>query len=236
MTAVTAARSSTRRTRGRRGRARRVLSGVLAVALLVVLLAPLLVAARVVQVAARDERVPADAIVVLGASQLDGRPGPVLQARLEQALELYEAGLAPVVVTTGGNQEGDRTTEAESGQAWLVDNGVPAEAVVAVAEGADTYDSLVPVADLARESGWDGVLVVTDPWHVYRVRTIADTLALPVAGASPTRTGPSTDVATRVVSYVVRETGGVLFHQLSVGVDELRRLVPGLQGLPRPGA
>jgi len=172
---------------------------------------PVVVAVRVVQVAGRDERVPADAIVVLGASQLDGRPGPVLQARLEHALHLYREGLAPLVVTTGGKQEGDRFTEAGSAETWLVGEGVPAESVVAVPEGGNTLDSLAPVAELAATSGWDrGVLVVSDPWHVYRVRTMADDLGLPVAGTSPTRTGPSTEVPTRVVTYVARETAGVI--------------------------
>lgn len=214
----------TRPTPGRRGRARRGVRAVLVLALLALLLLPVVVALRVVQVAGRDERVAADAVVVLGAAQLDGEPGEVLLARLEQALELYQEGLAPVVVTTGGNQEGDRTTEAESGREWLVDHGVPDDAVVAVAEGGDTYDSLVPVAALAREQGWDGVLLVSDPWHVYRVRTMADTLALPVAGASPVRVGPSTEDTSRQVSYVVRETGGVLVHQARVVVDRLTGL------------
>lgn len=200
---------------------RRAVGAVVAVSLLVLFLLPALVAARVVQVADRDERVPADAVVVLGAAQLDGEPGEVLQARLEQALALYEEGLAPTVVTTGGNQAGDRFTEAGSARDWLVERGVPAEAVVAVPEGRDTYDSLVPVARLAEDSGWTGVLVVSDPWHVYRVRTMAEDLDLPVVGASPTRTGPSNEIATRVVSYVARETGAVLVHHGTVLVERV---------------
>jgi len=187
--------------------------------LLAGLLVPVVVAARVVQVAGRDERVPADAIVVLGASQLDGRPGPVLQARLEHALQLYQEGLAPLVVTTGGNQEGDRFTEAGSAETWLVEQGVPSESVVAVPVGGNTLDSLVPVAELAATSGWErGVVMVSDPWHVYRVRTMADDLGLPVAGTSPTRTGPSTEVPTRVVSYVARETAGVIVQAVGASV------------------
>lgn len=204
----------------------RAVRAVLVSALLVLLLLPVAVAVRVVQVAGRDDRVPGDALVVLGASQLDGQPGAVLQARLEHALHLYQDGLAPVVVTTGGNQAGDRFTEAGSARDWLVAAGVPADAVVAVPSGQDTYDSLVPVAELARDSGWDGVVVVSDPWHVYRIRTMADTLALPVAGSSPTRTGPSTEDTGRVVSYVARETAGVLAHQGAVVLDRLAALVP----------
>jgi uncharacterized SAM-binding protein YcdF (DUF218 family) len=215
-------RPATRRRRD--GRAGRVVGALVALGLLAVLFVPAVIAARVVQVADRDDRVAADAIVVLGASQLDGRPGGVLEARLEHALGLFREGLAPLVVTTGGNQEGDRFTEADSARDWLIDNGVPADAVVAVPTGQDTYESLVPVAVLAREQGWSGVLVVSDPWHVYRVRTMADDLDLPVAGTSPTRTGPSNEVATRVVSYVVRETGGVVVHHGSVLVERLAGL------------
>jgi uncharacterized SAM-binding protein YcdF (DUF218 family) len=218
MAAVTS-RPTARRTRS--AGLRRVVGAVVALTLLALFLLPAVVAARVVQVADRDERVSADAVVVLGAAQLDGEPGEVLQARLEQALALYEEGLAPTIVTTGGNQEGDRFTEAGSARDWLVERGVPAEAVVAVPEGRDTYDSLVPVAQLAQDSGWTGVLVVSDPWHVYRVRTMADDLGLPVAGASPTRTGPSNEIATRVVSYVARETGAVLVHHGTVLIERV---------------
>lgn len=202
----------------RRSGAGRAVRAVVSLVLLVALLTPFAVAARVVQVASRDERVAADAIVVLGAAQLDGTPGRVLQARLEHVVELHGQGLAPVVVTTGGNQAGDRYTEADSARTWLVDNGVPADAVVSVPVGGNTFDSLVPVAELAAQSGWQqGVLVVSDPWHVYRVRTMADDLDLPVAGTSPTRSGPSTDHPTRVLSYVARETAGVLAQQLGLG-------------------
>ncbi|WP_336923590.1 YdcF family protein [Aquipuribacter sp. SD81] len=199
-------------------------------ALLAVLVVPAVVAVRVVQVAGRDERPQADAVVVLGAAQLDGEPAAVLESRLQHALDLYEAGVAPVVVTTGGNQEGDRFTEAGAGEAWLVDRGVPAEAVVAVTEGGNTYDSLLPVSRLAADRGWEGVVVVSDPWHVYRVRVMADTLGLPVAGASPVRDGPSTEVATRVASYVARETVAVLAHQGAVALDRALALVRGVTG------
>ncbi len=221
MSGVTLRPPPPRQTRGRGvGRAlRRAVGRVVALLLLAALVLPLAVAARVVQVAGRDERVPADAVLVLGASQLDGRPGPVLEARLEHALDLYEQGLAPRVVTTGGNQAGDRFTEAGSAQEWLVEHGVPAEAVVALPVGGNTIDSLVPVAELAEAEGWQlGALVVSDPWHVYRVRTMAGSLGLPVAGTSPTRTGPSTEVATREATYVARETAAVLVQHTGLSV------------------
>lgn len=181
--------------------------------LLGALLLPVVVASRIVQVAGRDERAPADAIVVLGAAQLDGRPGQVLTARLEHSLLLYREGIAPRIVTTGGQQEGDRFTEAESGRRWLLDRGVPDEAVVAVPVGGNTYDSLVAVSDVARAEGWERSLVVTDRWHVYRVRTMADDLGLGVVGASPTTTGPSAGSPWSSLGYIGRETAAVLVHE-----------------------
>jgi uncharacterized SAM-binding protein YcdF (DUF218 family) len=176
------------------------------------------VAARVVQVAGRDERVPADALVVLGASQLDGRPGPVLEARLEHALELYRRAWR-----RGGDhrrQPGRRPLHRGRQRPDLAGRQRgPPDAVVAVEVGGNTLDSLVPVAALAQESGWQqGVLVVSDPWHVYRVRTMAGRPGPPVAGTSPTRTGPSTEVATREVTYVARETAAVLVQQAGLSV------------------
>ena len=138
----------------RRGAGGRVLRSVVALVVLVALLLPVAVAARVVQVASRDERVAADAVVVLGAAQLDGTPGRVLEARLEHTLELYEQGLAPLVVTTGGNQAGDRFTEADSARTWLIENGVPADAVRGAEGAAAPWGS---AGELARE------VVATEP-------------------------------------------------------------------------
>ena len=77
----------------------------------------------------RDDRRPADAIVVLGAAQYDGRPSPVFRARLEHAVQLYADGVAPVLVVTGGKAAGDRTTEAAAARRFAVSHGVPAEAI-----------------------------------------------------------------------------------------------------------
>ena len=84
----------------------------------------------VLRTGALDERLPADAIVVLGAAQYDGRPSPVLEARLDHALILYEAGLAPVVVLTGGIGAGDTTSEAMVSKRYLEARNIPAEALV----------------------------------------------------------------------------------------------------------
>jgi uncharacterized SAM-binding protein YcdF (DUF218 family) len=122
-----------------------------------------------------DQARPVDAIVVMGAAQYDGRPSPQLAARLDHALELWPEALAPMVIVTGGKQEGDRFTEADASAKYLVDRGVPIDAIVLEDEGTTTYESLRNVADSVSETV-DSVLIVTDPYHALRSRLIADAL------------------------------------------------------------
>lgn len=144
-------------------------------------------AARVVVEGRDDQTRASDVLVVLGAAQLDGEPGPVLSDRLEHALDLYEQGVAPVVVTTGGNRPGDRFTEAGAGRDWLAARGVPQDALVAVETGGDTLSSLEATARVLDERGWRSAVVVTDGPHVLRSRTMladlgVDTVASPAPG------------------------------------------------------
>ncbi|WP_234401580.1 YdcF family protein, partial [Thermobifida halotolerans] len=111
-----------------RGRPRgpgRLLLRALALLVLVAVALPFATWGWVWYTARQDERPPSDAIVVLGASQYNGRPSPVFEARLRHAAELYEEGVAPAVVTVGGNQPGDNFTEGGSGARWLGEQGVP---------------------------------------------------------------------------------------------------------------
>ena len=101
---------------------------------------------RIVDVGNHDDRRPADAIVVLGAAQYNGRPSAILKARLDHAIELYEAGLAPYLVVTGGKAEGDRTTEAASARAYALSKGVPDQAILVEDKGRTTLESLRGVA------------------------------------------------------------------------------------------
>jgi uncharacterized SAM-binding protein YcdF (DUF218 family) len=157
-----------------------------------------------------DDRTPADAILVLGASQFDGRPSSVLEARLEHAKTLYEQEVAPVVVTVGGGRPGDRFTEAEAGAAYLRERGV--DEVVAVGEGNDTLRSVQAAERVMSERGWSSVVVVTDPWHSLRARTMADDAGLQ-AQTSPTRAGPSVRTRGTQVRYIARETAAFLYYK-----------------------
>jgi len=135
-----------------------------------------------------DQARPVDAIVVMGAAQYDGTPSPQLAARLDHVVELWNQGLAPVVVTTGGNRPGDRFTEAEASANYLVERGVPAEAILQENQGSSSYESLVGVRDLLADRGVDRVLLVSDPFHMLRTRLISEELGLQ-AYVSPAQLG-----------------------------------------------
>lgn len=130
--------------------------------------------------ATRDEvgERPADAIIVLGAAQYNGRPSPVLQARLEHSLTLYRRGVAPLIVVTGGRQEGDRTTEASVSAAFFLKNKVPDSRIAREVQGRDTYESLAATARFLRQRNVSDVVLVTDGYHARRVKAIAGEVGL----------------------------------------------------------
>jgi uncharacterized SAM-binding protein YcdF (DUF218 family) len=136
-----------------------------------------------------DEARPADAIVVLGAAQYDGRPSPVLAARLDHALELWQQGYASKIVVTGGRRPGDRFTEATASADYLIARGVPDSAILREVQGTSTWQSLAATARILRNRGLESVLVVSDPYHSLRARETARELGLD-AHSSPTLTSP----------------------------------------------
>jgi uncharacterized SAM-binding protein YcdF (DUF218 family) len=180
---------------------------------LVVLLVLLVVGGTAVSVwwvARQDDRPSSDVIVVLGASQFDGRPSSVFKARLQHARALFEDGVAPRVVTVGGSRPGDRTTEAEAGAAFLRERDVE---VVAVAQGRNTLQSMEAVHALMQEEGWESAILVTDPWHSLRSRTMARDSGIEDAQTSPTRAGPSVRTRGTQVRYIARETLAYLYYK-----------------------
>lgn len=168
---------------------------------------------RVWSVAREDHRADSDAVIVLGASQFNGRPSEVFAARLDHAARLYRAGVAPRVVTVGGKRDGDRFTEAEAGANYLADHGIPRSALVVVGEGHDTLASLRAAAKVFDERKWATAIIVTDPWHSLRSRQIARDLGID-AQTSPTRSGPANQSRSTEWHYVVRETGAYLYYRL----------------------
>lgn len=162
--------------RARRWR-RRILRGIglLVLALLLYVAVTFL---QVWRASSRDDLARADAIVVMGAAQYDGRPSPVLEARLNRALDLYERGLAPRIVVTGGRQAGDTFTEATSGYNWLRSHGVPDSAILKEVHGRSTVESLQATARFLGEQGFDDVLLVSDGYHALRALGIAREVGL----------------------------------------------------------
>ena len=136
-----------------------------------------------------DHDRPVDAIVVMGAAQYDGRPSPQLQARLDHVVELWTDGLAPMVIVTGGNQPGDRFTEAGTSEKYLIAHGVPEAAIVGEDTGRSSWESLRNVAERADEWGVRSVILVSDPFHSLRIRLMAEELGL-TAYTSATDTSP----------------------------------------------
>ncbi len=136
-----------------------------------------------------DSASPAEAIVVFGTAQYNGVPSPVLAARLDHAIELYRKGLAPVIVVTGGNQPGDEFTEATASANYLIRRGVPDEDVLREVSGTSSWQSLAAAANFLDERDITDVLLVSDPFHSYRIRAMASELGLE-ARSSPTRTSP----------------------------------------------
>ena len=167
-------------------------------------------AASVWWVAREDVRTRSDVIIVLGASQFDGRPSEVFAARLDHAKVLYDGGVAPVVVTVGGSAPGDRFTEAQAGATYLARRGVR---VVPVGVGRDTLQSLrAAAAELGRRH-WTTAVLVTDPWHELRSRRMAGDLGIR-AVTSPTRRGPANRGRGVELRYIGRETAAYLYYRL----------------------
>lgn len=137
----------------------------------------------------RDEAKPADVIVVLGADQYDGKPSPVLKARLDHAIELYRAGIAPTLIFTGGVGVGDTVSEAEVGRRYAVRQGVPREQILIEAAGLSTEASMITVKGLMDERSFSSAVLVSDPFHMLRLRLLASGMGIR-AYSSPTRTSP----------------------------------------------
>src|SRR5205807_6916730 len=159
-------------------------------------------AAVVVAVAltgAHDEARSADAIAVLGAAQYNGRPSPVFRARLDHAAALYQRGLAPVVLVTGGVGSGDTVSESEVGRRYLLKAGLPEGAVVGLPAAASTSASLAGVAEWFSGKDDRRVLLVSDGFHMLRLRIIATRLGLQPftspAPNSPIRSNPRRNAA-----------------------------------------
>src|ERR1700734_254597 len=143
---------------------------------------------RIAQEGSRQEPHAADAIVVFGAAEYSGRPSPVLRARLDHAFDLFQRGLAPVVITTGGAAADPSFSEGGVGRDYLERRGIPERNLIAETQGSDTAQSAVRVAVIMRANGLHSCVAVSDAYHVFRIKQL-----LEHEGISPVYVAPRPD-------------------------------------------
>lgn len=161
-----------------------------------------------------DEARPADAIVVLGAAQYNGVPSPIYRARLDHAINLFDEGVAPTLVMTGGKLPGDTTTEADAGRAYAIAHGVPEEAIIVEDRGRTTLESLQTVGEIFRERGLGTAVFVSDRTHMLRVLRIARDQGVAAFG-SPTRTSPIDSSPSERLRATMHEIGALGLYFLA---------------------
>ena len=171
-----------------------------------------------------DDQRPADAIVVLGAAQYDGRPSPVFAARLDHAVALYLSGAAPVLIVTGGNRPGDRTTEAAVARKFAMDRNVPSSAILVEDRGRTTLESLQGVGGIMRDHGLRSAIFVSDRTHMLRVLRMAQDQGV-VAYGSPTPTSPIDQEWSRRLDATRHELGALALYFVA-GVAPIDRGAP----------
>jgi uncharacterized SAM-binding protein YcdF (DUF218 family) len=171
---------------------------------------------RIYDVGRHDNRRPVDAIVVMGAAQYNGRPSGVLRARLDHAIELYQLGYAPYLITTGGNLPGDLYTEAETGRNYAVAHGVPESAIILENSGGSTAESIRNVRRIMEERGLHTALFVSDRNHMLRVLRLADDEGI-VAWGSPTTTSPADNDPSMRFNAFMHELGALGYYAFLQG-------------------
>jgi len=155
-------------------------------------------------------RTSADVIVVPGAAQLNGAPGDVLLARLQEAKRIADLGYAPLIITVGSGAPGDRTTEAASGKYWLTRHGISKKKIISLPSGRDTLTQTKTYISEMRSRKIYNVIIATDPYHCQRAMTMANDLGA-VATCSPVQSGPNNLENSRS-RYLIREAGAYLAY------------------------
>jgi uncharacterized SAM-binding protein YcdF (DUF218 family) len=132
------------------------------------------ISSKIIAESSKQDLHPADAIVVFGAAQYDGRPSPVFRARLDHAFELFQRGLAPAVLTTGGPASDPSFSEGGVGHDYLVHRGIPESSVIAETQGSDTAKSAERLAVIMRANHMSSCIAVSDAYHVFRIRNLLE--------------------------------------------------------------
>ena len=153
----------------------------------------------------RDRAQVSDAIVVLGAAQYVGRPSPVLRARLDHALDLWQRGMAPRLIFTGGTGIGDTTSEAAVSRVYALNHGVPDTAILTENNGRTTRESLAAVSEIMHARQMRTAILVSDPFHMLRLRILSSQYDVD-AVTSPTQTSPISANRGQALGYVLSES------------------------------
>ncbi len=162
-----------------------------------------------------DEARPADVIMILGAAEYRGKPSPVLKARLDHGLELFRDKLAPLILTTGGAGGDPVFTEGEVGRDYLIHRGVPSESIIVEAESESTMQSTAAASEIMRRMGLKSCIVVSDGYHIYRVKKMLEAQGMKVYG-SPRPDAPRSD--TRQWWMYLRQSVGYLLWSVGIRV------------------
>ena len=157
----------------------------------------------------RDEARPADCIVVFGAAEYSGHPSPVWRARLDHAYNLFQRGLAPIVITTGGSGGDPRFSEGGVGRVYLMGRGIPEQDIIAETQADNTDESVERVAAIMNENGMHSCIAVSDGYHIFRIKKMLERRGFTVYGAPRPQTRPPSKwhetafILREVVSYAL---------------------------------
>jgi uncharacterized SAM-binding protein YcdF (DUF218 family) len=168
---------------------------------------------RIVRTASLQEARPADAIVVFGAAEYSGHPSPVLRARLDHGFDLFQRGIAPVVIVTGGAGADPSFSEGGVGHDYLMHRGVPDRNLIAETQGRDTAESAVRVAVIMRTNGLHNCVAVSDAYHVFRIRKLLEHEGIRPVYVAPRPDSRPRGVTQRVLA-VLREATSYLLWKL----------------------
>ncbi len=168
---------------------------------------------RIVHAAGETPKQKADAIIIFGAAEYAGRPSPVYKARLDHGYTLFQQGMAPVVITTGGFGGDPNFSEGGVGRDYLLRRGIPEQNLIAETQSSDTARSAERVATIMRTNGMHSCIAVSDAYHVFRIRALLQRQGIAVEVAPRPESRPRsvwdrfTAVMREATSYLAWKAG-----------------------------
>ena len=195
---------------------KRAIAGSIGLVLILLLGYLFYIAQQIERESTVDEARSADVILVLGAAEYRGKPSPVLERRLNHALVLYLKGLAPYILTTGGAGGDPIYTEGEVGRAYLTERGVPSEAVLVEPAGSTTAQSIDAAAEIMHRANLNSCIVVSDGYHIYRVKRLLESQHIKVYGSPRPPAGSPSPIQLQWLYF--RQAVGFFLWQIGINV------------------